>query len=147
MKTNVEFMIDDIREDYNNLYERSLESISIDDKLIKDALKEQITLQLEWEMLHKKISNLYHIAESDVEESYNSAVSEELSDSYKKTTYSEAKSYAFANQEYKENKARLIEIQRIRDEVKGILDTVHSRKYILNNMSNLIVASMENHVI
>lgn len=145
--TNYELTFDTIREKYQDLFEELLDQIEIDNKLVKNALKEQITLQLQWELLHKEIANLYNLVETRVEEAYNEAVTNEMSNGYKKVTYSEAKSYAFADQSYKEAKALLIEVQRTRDEVKGILETIHSRKYILNNLSNLIVAGSQDQIL
>lgn len=145
--TNLELTFDTIKEKYQQLFDELIDQIEIDNKLVKNALKEQIPLQLQWELLHKEIANLYNLVETKVEESYNEAVADELSDGYRKMTYSEAKSYAFADQDYKEAKALLIEVQRIRDEIKGILETIHSRKYILNNLSNLIVAGSQDQIL
>lgn len=138
-------------EDYLKLYDATVNDtlplVEIEGVTLKNALTTQITLQLRWESLAKKISKIYDVCEFMVESAYADAVSKELKDSYRNTSISEAREFAKADATYKDAKRVMIEAKVIRDETKGILDTIQSRKYILNNITNCVVASSENHVI
>lgn len=132
---------------YEQTYENTLPEITLDNVLLKDALKNQVTLQLEWELLVKRISKIFDVCEHETETAYALAISKELKDAYKSTSISEAREFAKANPEYRRARRLMIDIKEIRDEAKGVLETIQSRKYILNNITNSVVSSVENHII
>ena len=132
---------------YEQTYQETEGIIHLDSVMLKDALKNQIELQLQWELIVKKFNKVYDVCELIAESAYAEAVSKELKDAYKNTSISEAREFAKANPVYKKAKRLLIDIRETRDEARGILDTVQSRKYILNNITNSVVSNVENHII
>lgn len=138
---------DKLKEDYEELFKDTEDLVEINHKKIKTALKDQIVIELNWELMAKKLSNLYDLCEVEVDSSYSDAIKNAMSDRYKEVTFTEAKVYAKADPSYKSAVRLMHDIRHIRDECKGILESVKSRKFILNNLSNLIVAGSENHII
>lgn len=132
---------------YEQTYNDTIDSVSLDGVLLKEALKNQIDLQLAWEVIVKRINKTYELCELETESAYAAAVSAELKNAYKTVTITEAKEFAKADSDYQDAKRLLIDIREVRDEAKGILSAIESRKYILNNITNSVVASVENHII
>jgi uncharacterized lipoprotein NlpE involved in copper resistance len=145
--SDIEQALEDYLLAYDTAVNDTLPMIEIDGVTLKNALTAQIKLQLRWETLAKKINKIYDVCEFVVESAYADAVTKELKDSYRNTSISEAREFAKADHQYKAARRIMIEAKVIRDETKGILDTIQSRKYILNNITNCVVASSENHVI
>lgn len=132
---------------YEQTYNDTIDTVSLDGVILKEALKNQIDLQLSWEVIVKRINKTYEMCELEVENCYAAAVSSEIRNAYKSVSITEAKEFAKADVEYQEARRLLIDIREVRDEAKGILSTVESRKYILNNITNSVVASVETHII
>ena len=139
--------LDDIEKRFKEMSDIHLDEIVLDNKTLASALKSQVNLQLAWESLKNRVSYLYNSIENDVEEAYAAAISVELKDGYKSTTISEAREFAKCNQNYKTFKRLLNECKLLKDEISGILDVIQSRKYILNNMTNSVVAGVDGHII
>lgn len=137
----------DIENKYRALYDSSIEIIGLDNTRLIDSLKNQVDLQLRWASLLARVNYLYYSIENDVETSYAEAISRELRDSYKSTTITEAREFAKCDAQYKVFKRLMNETKLIKDEISGVLDTVNSRKYILNNISNSVVGGVEGHII
>ena len=132
---------------YEQTYNDTVDLVSLDGVILKEALKNQIELQLAWEVIVKRINKTYELCELEVESTYAGAVSAELKNAYKTVTITEAKEFAKADPDYQDARRLLIDVREVRDEAKGILSTVESRKYILNNITNSVVASVETHII
>jgi len=134
-------------DEFDRVYKETLPLVAIDGVLLKEALTNQVTLQLKWELLTKRINRIFDAAELEAETAYSEAISKELRDSYKSVSISEAREYAKSDEAYKSFRRLMIEIRQVRDESRGILETINSRKYILNNITNAVVASVTNHII
>ena len=138
-------------DDYLDKHDEALEfaekEIDFDGKQLKDALKNQLKLQMRWEILTKRINKIYDICEYTMDEAYASAVNSELRDNFKDVKISEAKEYAKADKTFKAARRLLIDIREVRDEARGALDVITSRKYLLNSMTNAMVASVENTIL
>lgn len=143
----IEKKIEAMESRYESIYEDVINKISLDGRIITTALKEQAELQVTWELFTKNVSNLCDLIEHKCEVAYSEAVQREVKDSYRSTTITEAKEFAKADSDYKNLKVLLYRTRLVRDESKGILETINSRKYILNNLSNLVVAGMDNHIL
>ncbi len=145
--TDLQKRFDDLNVLVEKLFNNTAHVIDIENRRLKDALKEQIGLQLDWESATNKANYLYDMAELEVDSAYSGAIEAELKNGYKSTSISEAREFAKANKDYQNFRRVAIEIKELRDECRGILDTVQSRKYILNNLTNAIVAASETHII
>lgn len=143
----IEKKIEAMESRYESIYEDVINKISLDGRIITTALKEQAELQVTWELFTKNVSNLCDLIEHKCEVAYSEAIQREVKDSYRSTTITEAKEFAKADSDYKNLKVLLYRTRLVRDESKGILETINSRKYILNNLSNLVVAGMDNHIL
>lgn len=139
--------LDDLRRKFDSLMEEAFEKIPLENVRLSDALKNQLELQLLWETLSKKCSTLYDICEIEADTAYSNAISAELKDSYKKTTVTEAKEFAKADANYKAFRRLLADVKELRDEARGVLSTIESRKYILNNLTNSIVAGVDGTIL
>lgn len=143
----IEKRYEELLEIYEASYKAAEPLIILDGVILKEALKNQIELQLDWELIVKRFNKVYDLCELEAESAFATAISKELRDGYKNTSITEAKEFAKADKTYQTAKRLLIEIRETRDEARGILDTIQSRKYILNNITNSVVSSVETHII
>tara|TARA_B100000700_G_C15049568_1_gene859591 strand:- start:2140 stop:2586 length:447 start_codon:yes stop_codon:yes gene_type:complete len=138
---------DDYVKEHDEALEEAEEQIDFEGKRLKTVLTNQLKLQMRWEILTKRITKIYDICEYVMDLSYNSSLSKELKDSYRQNTITEAKEFAKADETYKKARRLLIEIREVKDEAKGVLEVVNSRKYLLNNITNAMVASVEDTIL
>jgi len=136
-----------LQEEYESLCDSTLPMMELDNVVVSKALKNQIHLQFVWESLVRELSHLHDFLESELEGLYSETVEDELKDSYRSSTISEAREFAKANKEYRTAKRLLLSIQETRDISKGILETITSRKYVLNNLSNLIIHGSDGYIL
>jgi hypothetical protein len=139
--------LDRLEEAVEKTSEETLDDIYLEDVVIAVALKNQVRLQLTWELLSREISSLFDQIESELEGVYAMAIEAELKDSYKSSTISEAREFARANKEYRATKRVLQRSKYLKEMAKGIVETINSRKFVLNNLSNLIVHGSENYML
>lgn len=132
---------------YDVLFETTLDDMEFDGKLLKDALKNQINLMIQWEVISKKFNYFHDEVELLVDEAYGDAIKVNMKDKYRDVSISEAKEYAKADGAYKNARRLMNTIRHTRDECRGLLDTVQSRKYILNSMTQAIVANSERTIL
>lgn len=133
--------------EYDLLCDETLSKMDLNGAVISEALKNQVQMQLVWESMVRGVSNLHDHLEAEIEGLYSEAIEKELKDSYKSTTISEAREFAKANKEYRAARRLLFSIRETRDFSRGIMETINSRKYILNNLSNLIVHGSESYML
>lgn len=132
---------------YDSKFTEVEKEIDLGGTSLRNALKSQLRLQMEWEILSKRVNKIYDLCENFMEESYNTAMSEELRNSHRINTITEAKEFAKTNKDYRLAKRMLLEIREVRDEVRAVVDVLTSRKYILNNMTNAIIGSVEDTIL
>lgn len=136
-----------LSDNYNELLNQCEESILIEGITLKNALKSQLQLQMDWEIITKRISYLFDLIENEMETEYAEAISKELKDSYRSTSITEAKEFAKTNKNYRDMRKLFIDVKYLRDEARGVLETINSRKYLLNNMTNAVVASVDDTIL
>lgn len=136
-----------MKQEYESLFEETEELVFIDGKLLKDALKNQLPLEMSWELMCKKLCNLYDHAELVAETAYSDACKSVMKDKYVSYTFTEAKTYAKADSMYKNAMKTLNDIRHIRDEARGVCEVVKTRKYTLKSLSDVLIAGVENHII
>ena len=134
-------------EKFDLSFDETLEDVALDNVRLKDALKSQLKLQLIYESMHNKVKHLYDMLKDEVDTKYSEAISVELRDSYRDTTITEAKEYAKGNKEYRKYKRLLLDVSALKDDTQTAVETVNSRKYILNNLTNAVVSANENHLL
>lgn len=132
---------------YDVLFDSTLTEMEFDGRQLKEALKSQMALMVQWEVMTKRFNYLFDECELLVEKEYADALKKEMTDRYREVSISEAKEYAKGSATYQHARRLLNEIRNSRDESRGLLESVHSRKYIMNNMVQAIVANSENHIL
>lgn len=133
---------------YDELAETSLSLIELDGVTLKEALKTQMPLMVKWEIMTKKFDHLFNEAEILVDEAYGYALGNAYkAEKYREISTTEAKERAKADPTYKTAKRLMNKIRHSRDECRGIMGVVDSRKYILNNMTNAITAGMDRTIL
>lgn len=144
---DIEKKFEKLKLNYETQLDSSIESIVLEGKKLKNALKEQISLQMEWEHLLSRAKNLKEACEILKEEEHSRAVTEELKDSYRDTSVTEAKIFANGDPEVKKIKRLGNKVSSLYEDIRSGHEVVTSRKYVLNNITNATVASVENSVI
>jgi len=132
---------------FDEFLEEYTEQISIENKKLKVALVEQVNLQTIFGSMVSKVKSLKDSVEYYVDETHSEAMNAELRNSYRSVTVTEAKSVANSNKMYRKFSNLLVRVSGLMYDVDSSLETVTTRKYILNNMSNAIIASVENTII
>jgi hypothetical protein len=138
---------EDLQETHKKMMVDVEESVGLDNIKLSDALKNQLKLQMRWDSLHKKVSYVYDMAQFLVEQAYADAVTTELKNSQRISSITEAKEFAKSNSDYKKCKRFMLIVQEVRDEIKVVVETVNSRKYILNNLTNAMIASVDETIL
>lgn len=147
MSTELERRFNNLKKQCDDLYDETIEAIALDGKPIKTALKEQLRLQVEWEILCAKVGKVKNLSEENKEDVYAKAISVYINHSHRTYSITEAKELAKSDPNFRNARIFHVDVLELYDEVRGLLETVHSRKYILNNFSNLIVATSENTIL
>ena len=128
-------------------FDSTLEDVSLNHSKLDDALKNQITLELEWQAIHAKVKNLKERLEVEVEETYAASMKTVMSDAYKDVTFSEAKEYAKIDASHRSMRRLLLDAMELYDDTKGAVEVITSRRYVLNNITQSVVAGVNSHII
>lgn len=139
--------LEGLRKSVDNKFDQTLEDISLEHTKLAEALKRQISLELEWQFLYGRVKNIRERIEMEMEEAYAEGIKEEMRDKYAEVSISEAREYAKINQKYRNSRRLLMDVKEIYDDVKGAMEVVTSRRYVLNNLTQATVANVDNHII
>lgn len=136
-----------LEEQYNSTLDETLDLVSIENVKIKDALINQLPLELSWNALVSKGKALKDRIEYEMESSYSAAMEKELRHSHRSTSISEAREFAKCDASYKQHRLLYLDADALLGDIKAAMETVTSRRYVLNNLTNLVVSSTENHLL
>lgn len=123
------------------------DSIELDNSLLKDALKSQISLSLKINELHSRAVYVEMAVSEEVDFCFAYAFSELAENSNKKMSATELKNFASIDDDYIDTRKLLTEVRQSKNRIEGIRDTIISRKYVLNNITNSVVADSANYII
>lgn len=132
---------------YDALFDKLIPEVTLDGRILTESLKNQAPLMVEWEVMTKRFNYLYDECETIVETTYAEAIKVAMLDKYRDVSISEAREYAKCDPAYKVARETLNEIRHARDECRGILESVISLKYTLNNITNAIVAGVDKTIL
>lgn len=132
---------------YEELFDKLLPEITMDGNLLSHLLKNQTPLMVEWEVMTKKLNYLFDECERILDVAYAEAIKVAMHDKYRDVSISEAREYAKCDAAYKVARQTMNEIRHIRDECRGILESVISQKYVLNNLTNALVAGVDKTIL
>lgn len=144
---DIENTFSSLEKQFDELFDEIIDNVSLDDKTLKEALTTQLPMQLQLESLAKKAAYLYDNMEVALDDAYGQAIKEEMSDGYRSVTIAEAKAYAASNTNYKHAKRMMSKVRKLRDEIKGSLSVIDSRKYTLHSLTNAIVAGVDRTIL
>jgi len=143
--------LEDELNDFDSIFEDTFDkdelSISIENSVLSECLKNQVTIQLRWEQIYRHICWIMHCAEDETERLFSIAFKELMSDSYKKLQVSEAKTYALSDHEVVKSKKILNRAKLLKGNTEGVLDSIKTRGYVLKNVCDVVINDKENYVI
>lgn len=139
--------LDLLYEKYESTSDSTISDVTLDGSQLKKSLANQIELMVQWEGISSEVKSFQSIVQSKVDDAYSDAIRSLLTDNHKSFTISEAKEIARCDASYREWRNIRLDTESLYNEVRGILEVIQSRKYILNNITNAVVASQENHII
>ena len=143
----LEKLVDDMDQRIEENLESCMDDVIIDDRKLKECLTDQIKLQMIWETMYAKTKSLRDQIEAEMETIFAGVVEKEMKDTYRSTSITEAKEFAKANVDYVQLRRLFIRASGLHHDAKSALETVTTRKYVLNNVTNLVIASSEHHII
>jgi hypothetical protein len=114
---------------------------------LKDALKNQVELQLVFETVYSKARKLQSFIEEEVENAYAEAIKNETNKNYRDVSISEARESAKTDTIYRKYRRLNIEATGLVHDSKAALETVTTRRYVMNNMTNAITSATENTIL
>lgn len=133
--------------EYEDLMEASLVEVEVDNKSLKDALKEQNGIQFKWERMSKSMDYYFNVCETISESMYADAIDRVMNNNYRDIKHNEARDRAKKDNDYRAARMLMNEIRHYRDEARGVLDVVISRRYILNNLTEAMCRSVDKDLI
>lgn len=120
------------------------ETIVLNDKKLKEALKDQVELQLVFEAMYSNTKRLQGFIEEEAENAFAEAIKSALSDNYRDVSITEAREIAKTDPMYRRYRRLNIDATGLTYDAKAALETVTTRRYVMNNMANAVIASVEN---
>jgi ElaB/YqjD/DUF883 family membrane-anchored ribosome-binding protein len=119
----------------------------IDNEILKNALTDQVRLHHKWEHLLSGSRNIFYEAETYMEAAYSKALSDVLSNSNVDYTTTEAKILAQKDSNYVEVRLLYNRISNVKKDAESVLRALETRKWILKNITDLVVQGVDNHII
>ena len=120
---------------------------TLDNEILKDALKQQVELHLRWESLLSNVLRAYYDAETYTEAAYSDAMNNIMSNSNVDYTTTEAKILAQRDTNYIDIKLVYNRLLVLKRECESTLKAIDTRKWMLKGITDLVVQSTENHII
>lgn len=143
----LEALTRDLTESYDRLSVNIEDKLDVDNKILKEVIKSQIPIQLAWESITRRAGVLHEHAEYLTESAFAAEVSDLMANSSKSLTITEAKESAKASKLFRRAKTLQVSVKMLRDDCKAILDTVDTRKYAINNLTNAIIAGVDGNIL
>lgn len=135
-----------IQKRYEDEYESIADKVSVYDNRLKDALTDQVPLELLICDLDGEIRYLYDLAEHYRDEALSKA-NDKLMNSQRMYNSTEVKRLAENDRAYLDMRLLVIEIGKLKSEISGVKEVVTTRRYILNNLTNAVIASVDGHTL
>ena len=140
---NLSDRLEDFRKSLNDELKETKLLLPLSDKQIKDCLMEQIEIEVIWQDVVADASDLYYEAEHNAETIFSRKFNEANKNAQAILTASELKHEANADVDYSEAKKLQNKAYGLKKRAEGMLKTVETRKYILKDMSALIINGTE----
>ena len=139
--------IRDLRKDYDALCGEFEETIPLDNKILQDCLKNQITMQMKFNELYSELYHWHENAKTDVEELYSLRYQVLIDDSYKGYSATEAKQIAMSDTNYLQMKRIYNNFHALLSSMNELNDLLETRKYTLKTISDSMINGINKHII
>lgn len=140
-------LLDEVRESFESELEEDMQRIDIQDSVLSNALKEQIELQIKYEDFWKTADFLVNELGTECDRMFAIAFKELMSDSYKKLTPTEAKSYAQSDADYVDYKRLYNDAKYLKGRIETIVDALRTRRFLLKNITDMLSQGNESYII
>lgn len=148
MKSNeYENKIEELEETFKEKLDRDSGSIRLDNQKIKDCVKSQMSLQLEWGQLQSDVSSIVRELDQILEYVFARIFDEKVNNRHKNVTTQEAKNAALSHEDYVNYKIVYNRALKLKTQVDSVVDTIRSRNYSVNKLCDLIVQGSEDHIV
>lgn len=134
----------DCQKEYDNLAVSYDVDMNITGKRLEPALSEQIPIQRLWGLLGARVAGLHEESKNMSLTRYGEAFVFAQSNNYKSVNSTEAKWAAEADDDYNTAKKIELKIYRLRKEVDAALDVIESKKYVLKDLTKVILNALSN---
>jgi hypothetical protein len=121
--------------------------MALENRMIGECLADNITFQLKWEKLHNQAQELCYEAEMRMDEFYSEAFTNLLRNEDREWSTTEAKIMAGCDNKYLKFKKLLNKAKKIRNATASMLETCNSRKFILKDLSALVINGGEKYIL
>lgn len=137
---------DDLSVKFDEKYAEVEDLIDVNDVQLREALGAQTLLERNWLHFKARVSRLANEAEYYRDERLGAA-HKHFMHSQRAYSSTEVKRLAENDSEYLEYKMIHIQTLELKEMVDGVVDIIHSRRYVLNNITNAMVAAVDKQVI
>lgn len=143
----LESLVDSFCDDIEPEVDLINDKIRLEHKVIKDAINEQIALQIHWEKVTATVSSLYDRCKLHADEAYSKAFREIMTNDNRSWSSTEAKILTDSNESYLQYKRIELKCYSLLKDCQACLKSIDSRKYLLKNYTDLVIKDCENYII
>lgn len=123
------------------------QEVVVDNKPLKEALITQLRIQSEVSDHFTTCSYLLKEYEVISEQFYSLAIDRLINNKNKDYTSGEAKAVVHSDQNYINAKRMYNRAYKVYSQLKYLLELITTRKYVMNNLTNSIINSVEDHIL
>lgn len=138
---------DDLREDVEDASKGMEALLSLKNKTIKEAATEQIEMELVWKKLHGRVNVMVRRAEEYSDRCLSYAYKNIKEKSKVSLSPTEIKNYVLGETGYADSRLVLNDVLRVKEDTQGVIDILTDRRYILKDLTNLVVSGNEGHIL
>lgn len=132
---------------FSRLLDNKETAFILEGQLLETCLKNQVTLQVEWEHYLARASALEKQLDHLKENYFSYAFAKAMKNSNKTLQVSEAKYMANCDDDYIEAVKLYNKVYKTKKEVEGVVSTLTTRQFMLKHISEAVIAGVNKHII
>lgn len=125
----------------------SKKDVTLENRKIDECLVSQLQLQLKWNKILARANRLVKLAENNEEEHFSIAYRDTKEFSSHTLTATDVKHIAGSDLDYIAARNLSTDVIYIKNKIQAYTDTIESRKYILKDLTNLIINGAEKYIL
>lgn len=122
-------------------------SMALENRSIGECLADNVRYQLKWESLYNQAQELCYETETWVDELFSRAFSNLLRNEDREWSTTEAKTMAVCDEQYLKFRRLFNKAKKIRNTTQSMIETCNTRKFILKDLSALIINGGEKYIL